>query len=379
MWMRGGTSKCWIFDADCLVGAELPVDTVLEAAFGAADAHQLDGVGGGTSTTSKAMLVRRSRMPGVDVDYTFAQVGIGQRVVEWGSNCGNCATAVGLYAVQHGLVPPDGEQTTVRMLNTNTGSRLDAVVATPGGRVPHTGTQTVPGVEGTGVPVGLRFLAPLSGSDRPTLPAGEPASTITADEHTARMSIIDAGAVCALLDAASLALRGDESVHEMWGLLDLLIAFRRQASVAAGLSRSPAEAADAVPKVGVVAAPSDYLTSTGQPVGATEYDISARMLSMRQPHPAIGLTSAVAVAVAAVTPGTTAHDVARGCDGDVVRIGTPSGVVSAELERDAYGSISAVVLWRAARRLASARLEIPDPVLEPSRSDAEAHAGVGGH
>jgi Uncharacterized protein conserved in bacteria len=369
VWIRGGTSKCWLFDADRLAEAELPADTILEAAFGAADARQLDGVGGASSTTSKAMIVRRSRTPGVDVDYTFAQVGIGERIVEWGSNCGNCATAVGLYAVQQGLVPPEQGQTIVHMLNTNTGARLDAVVATPDGRVPHVGSQTVPGVVGTGVPVGLRFLAPFSRKGRPTLPTGEPLQAITAAGRRGRLSIVDAGAICAVLDAESIGMRGDASIDAVARQLDLLIAFRRHASLAAGLSRTLEEAADAVPKVGIVASPADYLTTEGEPIAAADYDLAARMLSMRQPHPAIGLTSAVALTIAADVPGTTAHGAARRTDPDVLRIGTPSGIVTTEVERDEHGRITAVVLWRAARRLASARLEIPLPSPLPTHSE----------
>lgn len=369
VWMRGGTSKCWLFDADRLAEAELPADTILEAAFGAADARQLDGVGGASSTTSKAMIVRRSRTPGVDVDYTFAQVGIGERVVEWGSNCGNCATAVGLYAVQQGLVPPEPGRTVVHMLNTNTGARVDAVVETPDGRVPHVGSQTVPGVVGTGVPIGLRFLAPFSRAGRSTLPTGEPLQTITAAGRRGHLSIVDAGAICALVDAESIGMRGDETIDALAQQLDLLVAFRRHASVAAGLSRTPEEAADAVPKVGIVGAPADYRTTSGEPIAAADYDLSARMLSMRQPHPAIGLTSAVALTIAAHLPGTTAHAAASRTDPDVLRIGTPSGIVTTEVERDEHGRITAVMLWRAARRLASARLEIPLPSRRPAHSD----------
>ena len=98
----------------------------LTSAFGSGDPRQLDGVGGGSSTTSKAAIVRRSSEPGIDVDYLFAQVAIGDRQVEWGSNCGNCATAIGLYALQSGFVPVDSATTTVRMRNQNTGAILDA-------------------------------------------------------------------------------------------------------------------------------------------------------------------------------------------------------------------------------------------------------------
>ena len=57
-WVRGGTSKCWLFDAADLAGGD--PDAVLAAASGAGDPRQADRVGGATSTTFKAALVQRS-------------------------------------------------------------------------------------------------------------------------------------------------------------------------------------------------------------------------------------------------------------------------------------------------------------------------------
>ena len=138
-WMRGGTSKCWLFnavDVDPVLSEAGGLDALLTSAFGSGDPRQLDGVGGGSSMTSKAAIVRRSNLDGVDVDYLFAQVAIGDRRVEWGSNCGNCATAIGLYALQSGLAAVDDGVTVVRMRNQNTGAVLNAEIATPGGVIP---------------------------------------------------------------------------------------------------------------------------------------------------------------------------------------------------------------------------------------------------
>lgn len=129
--IRGGTSKCWIFDHRDVVATGVDVDALLLAAFNAADPRQIDGVGGASSTTSKAAVVQASAEHGVDVEYAFAQVGIGDERVEWASNCGNCATAVALYAVHHKLVPIASDTTTVRMLNVNTGARLTGTIPTP--------------------------------------------------------------------------------------------------------------------------------------------------------------------------------------------------------------------------------------------------------
>ena len=76
-WMRGGTSKCWVFEDDVLRSASVAgVDATLLRLFGSPDARQVDGIGGGTSTTSKAVILSPSSSSDADVDYTFAQVDV---------------------------------------------------------------------------------------------------------------------------------------------------------------------------------------------------------------------------------------------------------------------------------------------------------------
>jgi 2-methylaconitate cis-trans-isomerase PrpF len=326
-WMRGGTSKCWLFDAADLAGGD--PDAVLAVAFGAGDPRQLDGVGGATSTTSKAALVQRSTTPGVDVEYRFAQVGIGARRVEWGSNCGNCATAIGLYALLAGLVPARRERTTVRMRNINTGTLLAATVATPGGLVPESGTAEVPGASDGGVPVELAFLDPVGSTTGTLMPTGHPV-----DHLPLPATLVDAGAPAALVDAD---IAGDLTVDD-------LIALRRKAAVLMGLS----EQDDAVPKTGVVGRQRD-----------ADHDLHVRMLSMLAPHPAVGLTSAVAIVAAAGIEGSVVHRALGGEVPEVLRLGTPAGVVEVRAEWDSGGVLRAVRLNRAARRIAVAEISVP--------------------
>lgn len=371
VWMRGGTSKCWLLDADIADAQPIGIEPLLESAFGAGDARQIDGVGGATSTTSKAMLVRRSDRTGLDVDYTFAQIGIGDRLVEWGSNCGNCATAVGLYSVQEGLVDVTDDVTTVRMYNTNTATRIDAVVDTRGGKVPRTGAVRVPGVRSGGVGVDLRFNAPFPHDAGSLFPTGSPIDSLSTDRHSAAATIVDAGAMTVLLDAAALTLTGSETRADFAAHVPALIDFRREAAIRSGLIEPWMPAPDAVPKVGIVGPPADYICSSGEPVRGRDYDIAARMVSMHAPHPAIGLTSAVAVAVAAATPGTTAHAAAAEMSRGSLRIGTPAGIVSVALGRDDCGELRTVTLPRAARRLSTAVLEVPIPPTSAARGDRD--------
>lgn len=78
------------------------------------DSKQLDGVGGGTSTTSKVAIVSKSSRPDADVDYTFVQVAVGQGKADFSGNCGNMACGVGPFALDEGLVVPLPGQKSVR-------------------------------------------------------------------------------------------------------------------------------------------------------------------------------------------------------------------------------------------------------------------------
>ncbi|RAD76939.1 acetylornithine aminotransferase, partial [Burkholderia multivorans] len=66
-------------------------DAIFTAVMGSPDAfgRQLDGMGGGISSLSKVMVVSASERPGVDLDYTFAQVEITEATVDYSGNCGN--------------------------------------------------------------------------------------------------------------------------------------------------------------------------------------------------------------------------------------------------------------------------------------------------
>lgn len=364
-WMRGGTSKCWLFnavDVDPLLTDAGGLDTLLTSAFGSGDPRQLDGVGGGSSTTSKAAIVRRSQLPGIDVDYLFAQVAIGDRRVEWGSNCGNCATAIGLYALQTGLVAVNHSTTEIRMRNENTGAVLTAEIATPGGVIPSEGTARVPGTNALGVPVGLSFTG-LDADPAGVLRTGHTVDHVQVAGGRYTATMLTAGAPAALFDAADLGLTGSEDNDVIADRMELLVALRQQASLLMGLSRVGEPISHAIPKVGVVGPPRNYRTSAGTEVGAHEYDISVRMVSMLAPHPAIGLTSAVAVAAAATIAGSTVAQSIRTPVADSLRLGTAAGVLHVDLTRAADGALTAVTLHRAARKIAAAELFVAAPAL----------------
>jgi len=366
--MRGGTSKCWLFnavDVDPLVAQAGGLDSLLTSAFGSGDPRQLDGVGGGSSTTSKAAVVRRSQQPGIDVDYRFAQVAVGDRRVEWGSNCGNCATAIGLYALQSGLVPVDPARTVVRMRHEGSGAVLTAEIDTPGGLIPTEGDAAVPGTTALGVPVGLSFTGLAAGAAG-LLPTGSAVDHVAVAGSRYGATMIVAGAPAALFDAADFGLTGAEDNRVVAEHLPLLVALRQESSLRMRLSAPGDPVSHAIPKVGMVGPPVDYRTTTGDAVRGDEYDVSVRMVSMHAPHPAIGLTSAVAVAAASTVSGGVVPKVMRDTGSRTLRLGTPAGVLHVDLSYTTDRVLEAVTLHRAARRIAAAELFVAAPALVPA-------------
>ena len=108
--MRAGTSRGPFFLRDWLPRDDLTRDQALIGAIGASDLLQLDGVGGGSTLTSKVAIVSRSSQPDCDVDYLFAQVGVGQQSVDTRPNCGNMLSGVGPFAIEQGLVERPGRR-----------------------------------------------------------------------------------------------------------------------------------------------------------------------------------------------------------------------------------------------------------------------------
>ncbi|WP_115787639.1 PrpF domain-containing protein [Arthrobacter silvisoli] len=366
-WYRGGTSKCWLFDAkDVTLHAPTREDipALLSAAFGAADARQLDGVGGGTSTTSKAAVIWATPDADADLDYLFAQVGIGDPTVELGSNCGNCATAIALFAVQAGVIAAQDGMTKVRMRHVTSGAVLTGTVPTPGGRIPKSGLARVPGSSAAGVPVNLSFHGPWGKSTGALLPTGNTVDQLEVNGRTLSATLVDAGAPAVFLSADEAGVGLSSMIDDLAGHLPDLIAARASAGLMMGLRKPEDPPQNAVPKVGVVAPAGDYIAADGTTISADSHDVRVRMLSMLAPHPAIGLTSAVAVALAASLQSSVVASAAGQSPSTsagsprVLRIGTPAGVITADIISDNTGTVSEVALHRAARHIATADIDV---------------------
>ncbi|MBE3036424.1 MAG: 3-methylitaconate isomerase, partial [Candidatus Atribacteria bacterium] len=116
--MRGGTSKgLYMLEKDLPIPGRERDDLLLRL-MGSPDARQIDGLGGGASTTSKVAILATSSEQGIDIDYTFAQVSVDKPIVSYAGNCGNISAGVGPFAIECGLVKTNTPTTTVRIFNT---------------------------------------------------------------------------------------------------------------------------------------------------------------------------------------------------------------------------------------------------------------------
>lgn len=361
-WMRGGTSKCWVFRRDDLQVPDLSVDEVLLRIYGSPDHRQIDGVGGGTSTTSKAVILAPSAAAGVDVEYTFAQVGIEEAKVDWGSNCGNCSAVVASFAIREGWVRTQASETAVRVLNTNTDQLILQRVPTPDGVLDEAASEAIPGVPFLGAPVRMGFVDPAGRSTGRLFPTEHQRDVLSDAVGGVTVTLVDAGAPVVAVRAADFGVQGNEDIADLDltpGLLLRLDAVRREAGVLMGLAASPEDVARAVPKLALV--------SAADQADEERADLTVRMLSMGRFHPAVPVTGSVALTLAAGVPGTVVHDLVP-TDQPIagLRLATPAGRVSTFVET--HDGVPVVGVVRTYRRLAHGSVVLPEPPLLPSVS-----------
>lgn len=118
----------------------------------------------------------------------------------------------------------------------------------------------------------------------------------------------------------------------------------------------------AVPKIAVVAAPQNYVTTSGEPIEKDAIDILVKVLSMRRLHrtsPASGLFN---LAAAVLLPGTIPHQLAGISPGvleQTIRIGHPDGIAEVRVCLDNAGTaISSLGMDRTARRIIKGKLYV---------------------
>jgi len=341
--MRGGTSRGPYFLAAHLPAAPAARDAVLLAAMGSPHPLQIDGIGGGSTLTSKVAIVGPSAEAEVDVEYLFAQVSTDTGVVDTRPNCGNMLAGVGPFAIESGLVTPGHPETLVRIRNRNTGALVEAVVQTPGGQVTYEGEASIPGVPGTAAPIALRFRDVAGSKTGAMFPTGHRRELIDGTEVT----LIDGAMPMMLVAAESLgtaATLPPAAIEADAALMARIEALRIEAGRRMGLGDV---SASVIPKPALLGPGAD---------GAT---LTARYLTPHAVHRAMAVTGGITLAVAARMPGTVAAPLAAGPDGDV-RIAHPAGQLEIGLCLEG-GEVRWASVLRTARRIFEGHLLVRQP------------------
>jgi 2-methylaconitate isomerase len=368
IFMRGGSSKGVFFHARDLPAERAARDAIFLSVLGSPDPYgrQLDGMGGGISSLSKAVIIGPPTHPDADVDYLFAQVAVDKPVVDWSSNCGNLSSAVGPFAVDEGLVRVADGEALVRIHQVNTKRIIHARFPVRGGKAVTAGDFAMAGVSGSGARIRLDFLAPGGGATGRLLPTGNPQDTLHHEGRAYAVSLIDAANACVFLDARDLGLTGTESpdaIEADPARMALFDALRRKAGVMMGLAATPEAVGLALPKIAVVAPPAAYHALDGAAFTADTHDIAVRMISMERAHRAVPLTGAMCLGVASRIPGSVPHQLAGPpARADETRVANPSGILSvgAEVgETPAGWHAESAVVYRSARRLMQGQVAVP--------------------
>jgi 4-oxalomesaconate tautomerase len=342
--MRGGTSRGPFFLETDLPTDPALRDRVLLAAMGSPDKRQIDGLGGAHPLTSKVGIVRRSKTPGVDLDFLFAQLQPDRDTVDTSPNCGNMLAAVLPFALERGLLPIRDGTTTARVLTLNTDMQCDVTVQTPGGKLTYIGDARIDGVPGTAAPITINFLD-TAGSVCPSLlPTGRVLDRIDVageEPFSIDATLIDNGMPLVLVRAADLDTTGYEGVNELNAnevLKAKLEALRLTVGPLMGLGDVTTKS---YPKMCLVAAPRD---------GGS---VATRCFIPHVCHEAIGVLAAVTVATACVLEGSVTKGIASVPAGLVktVSVEHPTGEFSVELEldKDNPQQVNRAALLRTAR------------------------------
>lgn len=358
---RGGTSRAVLFLESDLAGYDSDqVEAVILAALGSPDpgGRQVDGLGGGASSLSKAAIVGPAPAgSAADVAFRFAQVEVAAPRVDFTGNCGNISAAIGPFALEAGLVTAGGDladgshrapnttapfstapdspadvvavdepadvmhaevPTDVVVLSLNTGQRYRARVPTRSGRYQPAGDFRIPGVPGSGSRIAIEYLDPAGSAGQGPLPTGAAQEEIDigGGDGSVVASIVDVGNPVVFVSAAAVGADATASPDEIdadSALCHRLEHLRREAAVRTGLAGSAEEAADqpTIPKVAMVGPPAPGAVGRGELGPAEAVDVAVRLISMGRAHRTIAITGAMAAAAAAALPGTVVSEAAR--------------------------------------------------------------------
>jgi len=362
VFMRTGTSKALYFKKEDLPADPALRDQYLLAAIGSPDVRQIDGMGGGDVSLSKIALISKSTSPEYDIEYTFGQVSLTAKSIDYSGNCGNCSSGAGPFAIDEGLVEAVEPETFIRVLNTNTNKVLYKTVRVKDGKAVVAGDYQIDGVPGTAAPIDLDFKETVGSTNGALLPTGNLRDILTVPAlGDIEVTIADLGNPVVFFQASQVGATGLEPRPEINGngeLLDRIEAVRQAAAEKIGLVQPGQVAKQVSPMKPLVvlfaeaASYKDYVS--GEEIAADTMDFSARNIMSQMCIDTFAATAGLCCGVVAKLEGTVLSDLARKRDQDTVYIGHSRGIMDVVVrvaEKDGKPVVEKAVLKRTARRL----------------------------
>ncbi|KAK5106646.1 hypothetical protein LTS08_000767 [Lithohypha guttulata] len=294
--------------------------------------RQLNGMGGGLSSLSKAVIVDRSTDKDCDLDYLFIQIGNQQLTPGSGAER------------QYSTYP-----LTVRLRNLNTSRMIDADVRASSIQTSadedryfydSRGDYVLEGVSGYAAPITLSFLSPGGAKTGRAVPTGNVVDTLEyARGQTVRASLLDISNPGVFIDGRDLGLSqpsAPEQLNADQELMSKLELIRRAGAEKMGLDPET----QSVPKVVMLF-----------PSSSQDVNIRCQALSMQQAHRAVPMTLGLNLGVACKLHGTIAHELASGNAKDTVVIQHPTGKVEVGADIRHNGEVASAKVVRTARCL----------------------------
>lgn len=347
--MRGGTSRGPYFLASDLPQDPGRRDQVLLKVMGSPHPLQVDGLGGANTLTSKVAIVGRSRHPGADVDYLFAQVSVTDAFVDTKPNCGNMLAGVAPFAIEAGLVKPAGHETMVRIYNVNTETLIEAMVRTPDGAVEYEGDTRIDGVAEAAAPIKLTFLDAYGSVTGKLLPTGEVTDRIQGVD----VSCVDMAMPVAIMAAEAFGKTGGETAEALdadRAMMQKIESIRLEAGRRMGMG-----------DVSKLVVPKPVLVSRP----AAGEGVRSRYFTPHACHKAHAVTGALAVGTACALRDSVAGRYVEPADfrGGVLAIEHPAGKIEVDLEVEEAAGVRYVkraALVRTARRIFEGSVLVPE-------------------
>ena len=353
--LRCGTSRGPFFWGSALPGDQAERDALLCAALGSGSVGQVDGIGGGTGVTSKAVFVNRAGEGGeVDVEFNFAQVGVKVRVIDHShGDCMNMFAGVTPFIL---ATAADGDdrgtspERPLRVRSMETGMTAEQWIASEGGS--GGGPVLRPGRP---CQVESRIVGCSGSMTGSVLPAGGGA-TIELGGGLPRVSVVDFCRVTVIVDAADVGVTVGTKMEDP-ALCARLETVRLAAAKAVGLG----DCSDSdSPKLCVVAAAAATAPEEEEQEEVTKSKSSRAQLrawywvnpGRCEGHPTIGITCASCLAAACELPGTIPHALLASSLSAVPAWSPAAGVTNGD-ETAPYGilhpqGVCRVTLWRRA-------------------------------